>query len=791
MICVFKKRNYRGIIIYLLFLLNLFWGISLAGTDWTDIGPHSGVTLGVYCHPTDENIIYLMLDTGHLFRSMDKGDNWQRISHPVALSTMPWRQYRGGEHAVAIDPRPDYGNVIYFSPGQEDAGLWKSTDYGTTWSKTNAADDLSSGVIAVDYNGAIICITGRKKIFTSPDGGDTWAEFSVPFSLNGNWFRPVGYKLDIEITTNNDIWVTNRFENEGIYYTSDQGENWTQKLPDTWVVDLTCSPVDSNIILILEQDGRIFRSTNGGENFDQTGTVNQNNYWSFSTWPPHTGGISINSIGTVIAIGRWSMGRSTDSGATFIDTPESEMNYTAPTWPFIDRKTTDQSLKCCDLSASPVDSSFWIFGDGAMRKISKDNGLSWVGGSGFGDHGLWMYGNPYYDATDPNVIHVACVDFGHAYSPDLGKTWISSEHERISCQGVTQDPNNPEIYYKTTKRNNATTLDVSKSTDYGHNFSKLSTISLSNSDYGGRIFVDPTDSEIIYVTIRGGSGVYRSINGGLNFTRVLLASDIHHSAITKTGNVFCHRWNGIGLYRYLKSADEWKNLGLSYAVDGFAVHPVDENIIFMNSKGTLYKTTNGLSSSPVWEEQGTYQGRQIYIDPYKSDCMLMSTDKIDVGTMISQDGGENWETIQGNLGTIFVWGFIPGGPAAKGRVYAFDATAYYIDDLYDSTTVSIHGLKNEIIPKSNTLGAAYPNPFNAGIKIPFSVRTPDANVSLTVFDIQGRNVRTLMDEKITIGEHLASWDGRDKAGNVVNSGTYFLELRVGTDRMVSSVVHIK
>jgi photosystem II stability/assembly factor-like uncharacterized protein len=788
---IFEKRNKPRILILVLFMITLFCGFVFGGTDWTDIGPNSGVTLGVYCHPTEKDIIYLILDTGHLFRSMDQGVTWQRISQTVALATMPQRQYRGGEHAVAVDPRPGYGHIVYFSPGQNDAGLWKSTDYGTTWTKTQGSDFLGASVIAVDNNGNIFCITGSKKIYTSPDGGDTWSDYPVPFLLDSNWFKPVGYKLDIEITKNNAIWVTNRFENEGIYYTEDMGETWHQKLADTWIVDITCSPVDSTIILALEQDGRIFRSTDGGDSFMQTGSVQQNNYWTFSTWPPHTGGISINSIGTVVTIGRWSMARSTDSGETFTETLENDMNYSAPTWPFIDRKTTDQSLKCCDISASPVDTSFWIFGDGAMRKISQDNGLSWVGGTGVGDHGLWMYGNPYFDATDPNVFHVACVDFGHAYTTDLGQTWISTESERTSCQGVTQDPNNPNIYYKTTKKNTSTELGVYKSTDRGHSFINLTKIALTNSDYGGRIFVDPTDSNIIYVTIRGGKGVYRSTNGGLNFTNVYSAPDIHHSAITKSGNVFFHKWNGYGFYRYLKNIDEWKNIALSYAVDGFAVHPNNENIIFINASGTLYKTTNGLDPTPTWEQKGTFAGRQIYIDPYKTQCMLMMTDQKNVGMMISQDGGDSWESIHGNLGTNFAWGFVPGGPAAKGRVYVFDATAYYIDDLYDPATGLEPDETNHTIPKSNALGAAYPNPFNAGTKIPFSVKTPDTMINLSVFDVQGRIVCKLINGKISVGEHIASWDGKDNSGKVSNSGIYFLELRVGSDRSVSSVAHIK
>ena len=767
---------------------------NLFAQDWKDIAPPSGVTLGVYCHPTDENRVYLILDTGHLFRSDDKGENWKRISHPVAIATMPWRQYRGGEHCVAIDPRLGYGNIVYFSPGQEDAGLWKSTDYGDTWVKTKGSNDLGASVIAVDYNGNIICIAGNRKIYSSLNGGDSWSEYSIPISINENWFKPVGYKLDVEISTNNTIWVTDRAENSGVYYSDNFGQIWNQAMQETQIVDLASSPVDSNLILALEQDGRIFRSSNATGNFLETGSVQQNNYWSFDTWPPHTGSIDINSTGTVIAIGRYSIARSTDKGSNFTETHEDNMNYSVhSSWPFIDRNTNDQALKSCDISASPVDSSFWIFGDGAMRKISTDNGFSWIGGKGAGAHGLWMYGNPTFDAADPNVFHVACVDYGHTYTTDLGKTWLSSEEERVSCQGVTQDPNNYNVFYKTTKKNNSTTLGVYKSTDRGHSFAKLSDIELSNSDYGGRIFVDPTDSEIIYCTIRGGKGVYRSTNGGNSFSNIYTKSNIHHSAVTQSGNVFFHIWNGMGLYRFIKNSGEWKNIawGISGNVDGFAIHPQDENIIFINANVTLYKTTNGLSASPVWVSKGKYKGRQIYIDQYFPDYMLMMTDQKDVGMMISKDGGGEWESIQGNLGTSFVWGFVPGGPAAKGRVYAFDATAYYIVSIYDSIVVSVKDLKREkLFHTGIDLGPAYPNPFNSGVQIPFSVNR-SSQLSLDIFDTLGRRVRTLVDGNKSIGHYKIFWDGKDNNGEPVSSGVYLIDLRAGQAHITNKLLYIK
>ncbi len=784
------KLTLPSLTLLIFFASNLF-----AQNDWTDIGPGNGVTYGVYCHPTNANYIYLMVDTGHLFRSTDKGITWHRISQSVATATMPNRQYRGGEHAVAVDPRPGYGNIVYFSPGQQSgAGLWRSTDYGTTWSATNGNDEVGAAVVAVDYNGVVYCISGYYKIYRSSDGGSTWTSYAYPFKIDGNdWFSATSYKCDIEITTNNVIWATGRIDGDGIYYSKDGGQSWTQKLSGKWIVDITCSPVDSNLILALGQDGSIYRSSDGGYSFSQSGAVTQNNYWSFSTWPPHRGGITINSAGIAIAIGRYSMGRSTDGGQTWTITQEADLHYSASSeWPFLDRRTTDQALKCCDLSSSPVDPGFFIYGDGSMVKESSDSGKTWIGGNNEGVNGLWANGSPYFDAGDPNTFHVACVDEGEAYTTDLGKTWHTSETGRISCMGVTQSPFDYNVFYKLTTTNNSTALNIYKSTDRGKSYTYLANVIMTSADIDGRIFVDPTDSNTIYITIRGGKGVYKSTDGGLTFDVVYPIQKIHYSAIMKNGDVYFHLWNGVGgLYRYLKSMDTWSNIASGYSVWGFAVDPKDENIIFINnSDGYLYKTTNGLSDSPTWQKLDYYNGQQLYIDPYVPNYMLMMTGTKNVGMMISRDGGENWEQFNSNLGTSFVWGFVPGGPAAKGRVYCYDATAYYAT-IYDSTSVSVNDKAGNSEPESFKLGDAFPNPFNLSTNIPFTVGSKSGNVSLVIYNVLGQKIRTLVNGNLSTGKHEVVWNGKNDSGEIVNSGIYLIKLSSMNKSLLSKIVLLK
>lgn len=68
-----------------------------------------------------------------------------------------------------------------------------------------------------------------------------------------------------------------------------------------------------------------------------------------------------------------------------------------------------------------------------------------------------------------------------------------------------------------------------------------------------------------------------------------------------------------------------------------------------------------------------------------------------------------------------------------------------------------------------------PNPFNPATTIRFAVPA-NGNVRLTVFDVNGRIVRTLVDGNVVAGNHEVVWDGMDMSGRQVASGVYIYRL---------------
>jgi hypothetical protein len=81
-------------------------------------------------------------------------------------------------------------------------------------------------------------------------------------------------------------------------------------------------------------------------------------------------------------------------------------------------------------------------------------------------------------------------------------------------------------------------------------------------------------------------------------------------------------------------------------------------------------------------------------------------------------------------------------------------------------------------PSEFDLSQNYPNPFNPTTKIEFTLSKPGF-VSLDIYDVLGRRVRTLVSEELSSGYKSVIWDGKNDDGESVASGVYFYQLKVG------------
>jgi len=123
----------------------------------------------------------------------------------------------------------------------------------------------------------------------------------------------------------------------------------------------------------------------------------------------------------------------------------------------------------------------------------------------------------------------------------------------------------------------------------------------------------------------------------------------------------------------------------------------------------------------------------------------------------------------GTLATVTFQVLAVGDPQIQlGVIDARDATNQPV--VVPTTPTSAVG-QDGVLPVVSTLHANYPNPFNPMTTIAFDLAA-SGRVRIDVFSIDGRRVRTLVDEDFGPGRHSAVFDGRDQTGRQVASGTY-------------------
>ena len=269
------------------------------------------------------------------------------------------------------------------------------------------------------------------------------------------------------------------------------------------------------------------------------------------------------------------------------------------------------------------------------------------------------------------------------------------------------------------------------------------------------------------------------------------------------------------------SWSKWKLLDASGGVYDIAVHPTDANTVLAaghwrdtdyNHFPILSRTTNGGTN---WNEittisypADTEDANCVIFDPFNPQNILLGTDRgvirsTDGGTtwtttsssydadhliadpglensmfassswngmFESTDGGQTWSPMNDGLSNKYI-NYIDIDPVNR---YLYAATDYGGIFRYTLGASPVEEIDSEL-PDRFVLHPNYPNPFNATTEIQYEL-SRHGHVTLTVYDIRGRVIQTLVDGYMLPGVNCVTWDGRNDAGNDVVSGVYLVRL---------------
>lgn len=130
-------------------------------------------------------------------------------------------------------------------------------------------------------------------------------------------------------------------------------------------------------------------------------------------------------------------------------------------------------------------------------------------------------------------------------------------------------------------------------------------------------------------------------------------------------------------------------------------------------------------------------------------------------------------------GTSYLDADLPGG-AWYYLVAAVDVHGNEGGPSNEANVMSVSAVEDGGVPTALVLAEARPNPFNPSTRIRYDV--PRAGpVRLAIYDLAGRQVRTLLDGPASPGRHTATWDGRDDTGRHLASGVYVARLVAGAE----------
>jgi photosystem II stability/assembly factor-like uncharacterized protein len=647
---------------------------------------------------------------------------------------LTWQPVNAGlnTHYWALDFLNEQYGMIVCGGGK----VLKTTDGGTNWSQIQAGDtralytiDIidSLHIVAAGVREPQIQFEGGKNIYSS-DAGVTWIQNpDIPTYTDANWIEFVDTDTGYAITVDH-----------GIYKTTNRGQIWfSVGGGGEWQLDLT----EDGTGYSGGEGLNIYKRTNGLENWSKL-FLNIN--WNDLFFVNETKGYF---IGDVLDDGLYI---TEDGGLSFNKIEESPggnvLTFISPNMGFIGSRSYTRIYKTLDsgITWSLVNISGLTDTVGRINKIFFINQLTgWAVANGIlktTDYGFNWFAQ--LNAPSAGLTSIHFVDSLYGWATDVGRrpyrttdggfNWIEQTNLNIwdSRDIFFSDYQNGCLigFNELYKTTDSGTTWILNPSVTGFGFAELSTFQ---------------DSTIFIV----GGKTFRSLDGGGTWFEF-----IELNGITLTG------------LRLLNS-------GLGFAVGSGG--------LILKYYDTTYIPVELISFI------GEFRYDEIVL------TWITASELNNYGFEVQRSlDNYNWKKI----------GFLPGkGTSSEINYYSFSNSIiktgkiYYrlkqidYDGNYEYSKVIEVEISN---PKEFSLNQNYPNPFNPSTQIKVAVKEI-SNIEIIVYNILGKEIKTLLDENLPAGEYIIQWHGKDNEGNYLSSGIYFIQMIAGDYQKTIKTVLLK
>jgi hypothetical protein len=681
--------------------------------------------------------LFAAIDQG-VFRSTNNGKSWMPVNEGLA-------QFPGIKCLLVS------GTNVFAGTGN---GLFRSTSNGASWTAANSGLlDLNGNVIEVWALAAsgpnLIAGSYSQGVFLSTDNGTTW------MAVNRGLQR-----LQSLVFSGTNLFAGT--ESEGVFLSTNNGTSWTAV--STGLQDIyghypavNCLAV-SGTNLFAGTSGGVFLSANNGTSWTE---VNTGLLLYVTLIYPWVECLAVSGTNVFAGIQQRGIFRSTDNGTSWTEV-NTGMNIGTS------RSPTAMAVSGANIFAGTSSGVF----------LSTNNGTNWTSASagltGASIFTLASSGTDIFAGGWEGVFRStnngeswSAVDSGLTLPAPISALAISGTNlfvgtdEYLGYSGVFRSANMGESW---------------SAADSG--LTHLSVFALTFA--GANLFAGTRD------------GVFLSTDNGTSWTPVNKGLPIYPNPVDNSGAVTCLAVDGTRLYAGTNQDGVFlsTNNGTSWTpVDSgltqksvYSLAVSGANLFAGTYEGGVFLSTD---SGTSWTEVDTGLPHGDFAPP-RGICLAVSGTKVFVGTahrmgmhgsgdiFLSTNNGSSWTEVRAGLPHTGGWYPMIYCLAVSGNnLFAGTENASVWRRSLSEMPAAIEPVTREL-PCEFVLHQNYPNPFNPNTGVRFQVPGV-SDVKITVYDMLGREVATLVNERKQPGTYEATFDG-----SALSSGSYIYRMTAGS-----------
>ncbi|MFA5404124.1 MAG: T9SS type A sorting domain-containing protein [Ignavibacteria bacterium] len=762
-------------------------------TLWELVGPTNveGRITTISIDPNNPQIIYTGCANGGVWKSTNFCQSWTSVFDNQNTSSIG---------ALAINPLST--NIIYCGTGESNSlrsyypgtGIYKSTNSGNNWIYIGLQNTYSIGNIVINplnpnemFGAAVGSIrhnNPERRIYKSTDAGNTW-------SLSLFVADSVG-AIDVAIDPSNPAkvfaatWERTRRENyikyggpkSALYVTTNSGQNWNvvnggfpSNTTTLGRISMDISVSNSQIIyaLIANSSGYtdgLYKTTDGGTSWTlvNSSVAGSSNY----AWFNRICKVNPTNPNQVFCGGLY-MEVSANGGTSF-PTVFSAIHV-------------DHHAVCF----APSNTNFIVIGNDGGINYSTDGGSSFTESPTLPVTQFYS-GDVSYQ--NPNVLLGGTQD-NSCIMTTGSLTWNTvTSGDGFYC---LIDYQNPQYMYASSQNGG-----LVRSTNGGSSFmSATSGLDLAYTNWSTPWIIDKNNPSILYC---GTYKVHKSTNRAASWTAI--SPDLAKGHALNLGTITTvdvSKANPNVIYAGTDDANVWvtTNAGINWNlinaglpnrwVTRVTIHKDSANLCYVTLSGYkidstgahIFRTTNyGANWTAINSNLPDAPINDVLINPFNSNKLYIGTD---YGIMETTNLGQSWAIMGNGLpSNVPVHDLTIHQPSAQIFAWTHGRSAFKTE------FELIQNISNQnSIVEDFKLFQNYPNPFNSMTNIKWQMLN-DGISKIIIYNVLGKKVAILVNEKLKAGTYQVSFDAGDLA-----SGLYYYKLEVNGFTETKKMVLIK